>query len=124
MNCDHVFSILTRGPFPAGEPTDREVESHLQHCAGCQRLARALQPAVTLLHESIPADECRDLPGYWGRLFDQADETTARGVIAVLPFADRLAWPRTCDAPMNRWWRFAAAMALGAVLVVALWGTG
>jgi hypothetical protein len=28
MNCDQVFDVLTRGPFPTGEPSDEPVEHH------------------------------------------------------------------------------------------------
>lgn len=66
MNCDGVFDILTRGPFPSGHETDESVEAHLAGCRECQRLAEALRPAVALIQESIDAEESRDLPGYWG----------------------------------------------------------
>ena len=42
MDCDQVFMILTRGPFPTGEAWDEEVETHLETCGGCWRLAEAL----------------------------------------------------------------------------------
>jgi hypothetical protein len=57
MNCDEVFVILTRGPFPSGSPHDRRVEAHLQRCADCQRLAEALRPNDDTLRESIGLDE-------------------------------------------------------------------
>jgi hypothetical protein len=66
MDCDQVFMILTRGPFPAGEPTDDIVEAHLETCADCWRLAEALRPALEIFQEAVPAIEGRDLPGYWG----------------------------------------------------------
>ena len=68
MNCDQVFSILTRGPFPTGDPSDVAVEMHLDGCGGCCQIAEALRPSHDLLEESIPASEARDLPGYWGDL--------------------------------------------------------
>ena len=58
MNCDHVFDILTRAPFPTGDDTDPDVEHHLRACHGCRQLAEALRPAVDLFHESISPDEC------------------------------------------------------------------
>jgi hypothetical protein len=79
MNCDQVFDILTRGPFPTGDASDRDVERHLDGCYECARLAEALRPALDLLHESIPAEEGRDLPGYWGDL-------VGRYVCSVLVF--------------------------------------
>jgi len=69
MNCDRVFDILTRGPFPSGAPSDERVEMHLTNCPACRRLASALQPAIELFEEAITPDEGRDLPAYWGDLF-------------------------------------------------------
>lgn len=69
MNCDRVFDILTRGPFPSGAPSDERVERHLSNCPACRRLASALQPAIELFEEAITPDEGRDLPAYWGDLF-------------------------------------------------------
>ncbi|MEX2091906.1 MAG: hypothetical protein WD971_04470 [Pirellulales bacterium] len=66
MDCDQVFVILTRGPFPTGEIWDEEVEAHLETCAGCWRIAEALRPALEVFQEAVPPAESRDLPGYWG----------------------------------------------------------
>jgi hypothetical protein len=66
MDCDQVFMILTRGPFPTGEDWDDEVESHLEVCTDCWRLAEALRPALEVFQEAVPPAEGRDLPGYWG----------------------------------------------------------
>jgi hypothetical protein len=66
MDCDQVFVVLTRGPFPTGEIWDEEVEAHLETCADCWRLAEALRPAIEVFQEAIPPSESRDLPGYWG----------------------------------------------------------
>jgi hypothetical protein len=66
MDCDQVFMILTRGPFPTGEPWDELVEAHLETCAECWRLAEALRPALEVFQEAVPPAEGRDLPGYWG----------------------------------------------------------
>ncbi len=66
MDCDQVFIILTRGPFPTGEAWDEQVEAHLESCAECWRLAEALRPALEVFQEAIPPAESRELPGYWG----------------------------------------------------------
>jgi hypothetical protein len=66
MDCDRVFMILTRGPFPTGEPWDEQVEAHLESCSECWRLAEALRPAIEVFQEAVPPAESRDLPGYWG----------------------------------------------------------
>jgi hypothetical protein len=66
MNCDHVFFVLTRGPFPSGHADDPAVEVHLETCADCWRFAQALRPAMDVFQEAVPAIEGRDLPGYWG----------------------------------------------------------
>lgn len=79
MNCDRVFDILTRGPFPSGAPSDDRVEMHLANCPACRRLAAALQPAIELFEEAITPDEGRDLPAYWGDLFiAEQDELAPR----------------------------------------------
>jgi hypothetical protein len=78
MDCDQVFMILTRGPFPTGEPWDEDVESHLEYCADCWRLAEALRPALEVFQEAVPPSEGRDLPGYWG------DARPASTVVAQL----------------------------------------
>jgi hypothetical protein len=66
MDCDQVFMILTRGPFPTGESWDEDVETHLETCGGCWRIAEALRPALEVFQEAVPPAEGRDLPGYWG----------------------------------------------------------
>ena len=66
IQCDEVFEILTRGPFPTGAPSDGIVESHLTHCESCRQLAEALRPAVELFQEAVAPEESRNLPSYWG----------------------------------------------------------
>jgi hypothetical protein len=68
LNCDQVFEVLTRGPFPTGLEGDESVEHHLRACHDCRRLAEALRPAVELLHEAFSAEEAIDLPEYQGSL--------------------------------------------------------
>ncbi len=89
MNCDQVFEILTRAPFPSGEASDASVEHHLGSCHACRELAEALRPAVDLFHESIPADESLDLPGYMGRLFAAVDESATATVTRRPPATRR-----------------------------------
>jgi hypothetical protein len=77
LNCDQVFDVLTRGPFPSGDETDQPVESHLRACHECRQLAEALQPAVYLLHESLSAQDCEELPRYqgvWSAIDKQREE--------------------------------------------------
>ena len=78
MDCDQVFMILTRGPFPTGEAWDEQVEAHLETCSDCWRLAEALRPAMEVFQEAVPAAESRDLPGYWG------DARPASSIVAEL----------------------------------------
>jgi hypothetical protein len=66
MDCDQVFMILTRGPFPTGEVWDEQVEAHLESCSECWQLAEALRPALEVFQEAVPPAESRELPGYWG----------------------------------------------------------
>ncbi len=66
MNCDQVFAILTRGPFPSGDATDGAVEAHLNHCSECRHFAGALRPDCGTDVESLIPEESRGLPYYWG----------------------------------------------------------
>jgi hypothetical protein len=66
MNCDDVFEILTRGPFPTGAASDHLVEQHLDRCSSCQRLAEALRPAIELFEEACLPEESQGLPRYIG----------------------------------------------------------
>ena len=66
MNCDLVFEILTRGPFPAGQPTDASVELHLRGCYECRQLAEALRPATSLIHEAIDEPSSSSIPSSLG----------------------------------------------------------
>lgn len=68
VNCDQVFDVLTRGPFPTGEASDEAVEQHLRACHDCRRLAEALRPAVALMHEAVSGDQALSLPEYQGSL--------------------------------------------------------
>lgn len=68
VSCDHVFDVLTRGPFPTGESGDEAIERHLRACHDCRQLAEALRPAVELLHEAVARDESLALPEYQGSL--------------------------------------------------------
>lgn len=124
MNCDRVFDILTRGPFPSGAPSDERVERHLSSCAACRRLAAALQPAIELFEEAVSPDEGRDLPAYWGDLFvaDQDDAgarfgTSWRGGTSTR-IATRLRQATGLDLETVRRtlptaWRLSAAVLLG-----------
>ena len=85
MNCDQVFDILTRGPFPSGT-SDDDVELHLAAGHDCRQLADALRPAVDMFHEAMPHDEYDALPGYRGSL----RESDARSLpLAVTLMLDR-----------------------------------
>jgi len=128
LDCDHVFDVLTRGPFPTGEAIDAPVERHLGCCHECRALAEALRPAVTLFHEAIDAEECRELPGYHGRLSALAGdgETTVAQAVATSPVVRAV-----CQRP-QRWWDnlvqnpapLIASIAIGAVFALMLWGGG
>jgi hypothetical protein len=130
MNCDQVFDILTRGPFPTGTACDAGVEAHLNVCPECRRLAEALRPAIELFQEAIGPEESRDLPGYWCAV---ATDRKQPGV-SFAPKIEALAaapseWP---SGPQTRWaalarnwsaltaWRMAAMLALGVTLGLLL----
>ena len=87
VDCDYVFDVLTRGPFPQeGEPKE-PVERHLESCFECRRLAEALRPGVEIFHEVLSSDERKSLPVYWDeealnemnhRIIDAVHESTER----------------------------------------------
>jgi hypothetical protein len=96
MDCDQVFMILTRGPFPTGEDWDEEVESHLEVCSECWRLAEALRPALEVFQEAVPPSEGRDLPGYWG------DARPASAAVAQLVSAAKKGAAAASSLPKKR----------------------
>jgi hypothetical protein len=101
MDCDQVFMILTRGPFPTGEAWDEQVENHLESCADCWRLAEALRPALEVFQEAVPPAESRELPGYWGdaRPASQVIAEVASGATSttLAPGVRRVARPIPAD---------------------------
>jgi hypothetical protein len=117
MNCDQVFDILTRGPFPTGTPCDTGVEAHLSSCCECRRLAEALRPALELFQEAVGPEESRDLPGYWCAVATGRKQPVVSYAQDPQP---RLAVPRQWAKARlgSNWsalaaWRFAALLALG-----------
>lgn len=127
MNCDQVFDVLTRGPFPTGTPCDVGVEAHLNICPECRRLAEALRPALELFQEAVGPEESRDLPGYWCAA---AGDGKQPGVSYAQDTETRqLSAPRIWvqPQPAKSWsaltaWRMAAMIALG-VTVGSLLGS-
>jgi len=123
MNCDQVFDVLTRGPFPTGSDIDQPVERHLAVCHDCRRLAEALRPAVELFHEALSVEESGSLPAY------QSAEVGADAVQLSVLIDEALATPlgeaapRTVEKSARRrrlWPRFAAAAMLGAALAMTM----
>ncbi len=80
LSCDRVFFELTRGPFPSGGAHDAAVEEHLSRCASCREMAEALRPPLQVVPESVPPEEGRNLPSYWG----PAESIEPRVLSAVL----------------------------------------
>ncbi|MEX0676348.1 MAG: hypothetical protein WD063_04695 [Pirellulales bacterium] len=116
MNCDQVFDVLTRGPFPTGTPCDVPVEAHLCACPQCRRLAEALRPALELFQESVDPEESRDLPGYWS-----AVASDRQAVVSFAPEVEpqRASRVGSSGALAKDWvtaWRLAAMLALGVTL--------
>jgi hypothetical protein len=134
MDCDQVFKILTRGPFPTGEPWDEQVEAHLEMCAECWQLAEALRPALEVAQEAIPPAEGRNLPGYWGdarpvtgTLAELASGTTRTALASgncrlnrPLPAYERNAATREFSADVLRTIALAATMTAAALALVVL----
>jgi hypothetical protein len=125
MNCDQVFDVLTRGPFPTGTACDEPLEAHLNECPACRRLAEALRPALELFQEAVDPEESRDLPGYWS-----AAATEGQAVVSYASEVEscRAAQRGAAGAPANRtgnWsalaaWRMAAMLAIGVTLGLLL----
>ncbi len=120
MNCDQVFDVLTRGPFPTGTACDTPVEAHLRVCPECRQLAEALRPALELFQESISPEESRDLPGYWCAVGTERSQP-------LVSYARELEPPRSMhrtvrvEPPAKGFsalsaWGLAAALALGVTL--------
>ncbi|MBM4005653.1 MAG: hypothetical protein FJ295_20580 [Planctomycetes bacterium] len=122
MNCDQVFDALTRGPFPSGDASDASVERHLLACHECRQLAEALRPAVALFHESVPAHELDDLPGYQGALCEPFADQGVRTAVSLAspPLRDRRrpAWRRLERLAMSQ---FAAGAILTIAIVALFW---
>jgi hypothetical protein len=135
MDCDQVFMVLTRGPFPTGEPWDEEVEAHLETCGDCWRLAEALRPALEVFQEAIPPAESRNLPGYWGDARPasavMAELTGGRGRTALAAGVRRIVQPYDGQRPsplagdfsndVFRTIALAATLTAAAVSLVLLW---
>ena len=122
MNCDQVFDVLTRGPFPTGTPCDVPVEAHLCECPECHRLAEALRPALELFQEAVDPEESRDLPGYWSAA---ATDRQAAVSFAAEVESHRAATRAGAGGRLTKltkdWraltaWRMAAMLALGVTL--------
>lgn len=126
MNCDQVFEVLTRGPFPTGAESDESVEHHLRCCHDCRELAEALQPAVELLHEAISPDEASGLPEYQGLLAALDHQVvTAEADRPTLLSVRRLAEPKTSQRrPLSlvTYARLSAALVLFMALGSLIWG--
>lgn len=125
MNCDQVFDVLTRGPFPSGVPIDGDVELHLEVCHECRQLVDALRPAIGLFHESVPHDECDDLPGYRGSL-PESETRSLPSAVAMMLDQPSVGTRPTCEPRRSitsdmASWRVAAVCLLVLAMVGLVW---
>lgn len=120
MNCDQVFDVLTRGPFPTGAASDESVERHLRACHECRELAEALQPAVELLHESISPDEASGLPEYSGALAAMEGSVATAQVWQPTPLGVRKLARREVASRRPSRWLGLAQFTAAAVLLLAV----
>jgi len=132
MNCDQVFDVLTRGPFPSGEqPADLAVQRHLRDCSECRELAQALRPALELFQESMSGSESASLPGFWAELEPLAGQRGRARTATLEPAAgSRMeTQPGRSVSTLAALLRkhavpFAAASLLGAIVCWSLWQAG
>jgi hypothetical protein len=128
LNCDQVFDVLTRGPFPTGDVSDESVEHHLRACHECRQLAEALRPAVAVLHEAVSAEQALDLPEYQGSLPFQRPVRRKLSMVRLAgpPRGEPIEQTHVARKPANRHAggnsvRFVAATLLGVGLATWLW---
>ena len=121
IQCDEVFEILPRGPFPTGAASDSLVEAHLVRCADCRRLAEALRPAMVAAPEAVAPEEGVNLPCYGGVVGGRRLEPPTPGRplagprAACAPRAAGCLSLSTVGTPLLQ---FMAAAAVGSVLAV------
>jgi hypothetical protein len=121
MNCDEVFAILTRGPFPSGDRHDRFVEAHLQLCLDCQRLAEALRPNDENRPEAVAPEDTVSLPGYWGGPLDaEIHPILSLAKTAGQPQPKRTKKTRQTQRQRLNLGHFAAAVLLGIVVAAVI----
>lgn len=121
INCDAVFEILTRAPFPTGEESDEDVELHLAICPDCRRLAEALRPALELFHEAVSPEEVNKLPGYFGELSPRLDPRHEGRPVRNRTTGLRATPGREGHRAI---WRFLAGAMLGACGGLLVWFAG
>ena len=129
MNCDRVFDILTRGPFPTGDPTDEQVERHLAACHDCRRLSEALRPAVEMFHEALTPEASHQLPGYRGIIQVAPHDMVAAVDTAVRAHANQneafhsqsIPEPHAPAGPPNTFWRLACGLSTAAAAFLLIW---
>jgi hypothetical protein len=123
INCDQVFEVLTRGPFPTGGPDDEAVERHLRACHECRQLAEALRPAVALMHESVAAEQAVDLPEYQGALPWTRPQRRQLSVVRLAQAPKRAAAPPAPPVPVERrqpQWLSSGRLIAASLLIAAM----
>lgn len=124
LNCDQVFDVLTRGPFPSGDASDEGVEHHLRACHECRQLAEALRPAVALMHEAVDRDQALDLPEYQGSLPMQVATATLSAERPLTLGMRQVARPSLRREPSRGFDRAVGAVRMiAATLLLAALGT-
>ena len=123
VNCDDVFDILTRGPFPAGREDDSAVELHLAGCHDCRRLADALRPAVALFHEVLVDHDGEQLPEYRGSLPSQERLPALNRLAADVVHGGRRRkrHQRDDNVTLANGVRVTCALLLGGALCLVVW---
>ncbi len=123
MDCESVFEILTRGPFPTGDVSDGAVEAHILRCPDCRRLAEALRPADDVEQESVDSEESLALPGYWSHLSSGGTEPVVSLGQRVRPASVRRRKPADSQRPQRE---IVVPLMIGAALCIVFaalaWG--
>lgn len=131
VDCDLVFDVLTRGPFPpvydsrelrTADVDVQAIEAHLLDCYECRQLAEALRPSVNLIHEALSDEERSSLPSFTDNAM--MNRLHSRIIEAVFESEEDPARVRRIDRACKTWLAPATVLLpIAAVLLLMLFAT-